>query len=141
MNLFGQPSRFVLISTCRSVNVTSVVITRFFFRPRPLPLRFVSQKCMFVITYYYGILLVLLAIDFTHPPPILCHMKFVQRGFTERAAVGGVSLTLVEGLLCNSELAVLWTYPVKVIDIDVQFLSCFHLCFPFFLYLLTYFHP
>jgi len=109
MNLIGQPSQFVLISTCRSVNVTSVIITWFFFCPHSLPLRFVSQKCMFVITYYYGILLVLLSVDFTHTPPIPCYMKFIQRGFTERAAVKGVSPTLVEGLLCNSELAMLWT--------------------------------
>lgn len=52
--------------------------------------------------------MVLLSIDFT-PPPIPCHMKVIQRGFTERAAVEGVLLTLVEGLLFNLELAMLWT--------------------------------
>jgi len=48
-------------------------------------------------------------------------MNFIQRGFTERAAVEGVLLTLVEGLLFNSELAMLWTEAFRLSTLIYSF--------------------
>jgi hypothetical protein len=108
MNLFGQSARFVLFSTCRSVNVTSVVIVWLFLSASfatPLCLTTVHVASYVLLRYISGFIVYWLHT----PPPIPCHMKFVKRRFTERAAFVGVPVTLVEGLLCNSELAMLWT--------------------------------
>jgi len=140
VNLFGQPARFVLFGTCHNVNIISVIAWFSFVcilchsalshesaysYPKYVLLRYIHG---FVVCWLHT------------PPPIPCHMKFVQRGFTKRAAVEGVSLRLVEGLLFSSELAMLRTDAFRLstyLRIDKQFLSCSRLCFPFFLSFLS----
>ena len=65
-------------------------------------------------------------------------MKFVKRRFTERADFVVVPVTLVEGLLFNSDLAMLWTNTFRLSTL--MYSSCL---VPIFVFLsfCTYFLP
>jgi hypothetical protein len=109
MNVFGQPAWFVLLSTCNIVNVSSVFAARFFlFRVLchfPLSRESACSQVRTTTVYFWFYCLLTSRWSPPVPPPIPCYIKFVQHWFTERVALVGVPLALVEGLLCNAELA------------------------------------
>jgi len=129
MNLFGQPAWFVLCSKCHSVNISSLFsawLSAFFATPPCL----IKVHVHTLSTYYYGIFMVLLSIDFTHPhqPHAIWNSSIAgsPNALLSRAYRSHWSKVccLIRSWLCYGQMLLGYLHWYTV--------SCSRLCFPFF---------